>query len=199
MIRLQYDKSDLQAAVRTMKEGGIILYPTDTVWGIGCDATNAEAVKKIFTLKQREDCKSMLCLLDGAGKLQGYVDVPDSAWQLLEATMPDEGTEQRPITIIYPRARNIANNLIAEDGSVGIRITHEPFSKALCEQLHRPVVSTSANISGETTAKNFKQISKAIIQGVDYVCHFRREDEQEKMPSSIIKVNNDNTFQIIRP
>jgi len=188
----------MRAAVRTMQEGGIILYPTDTVWGIGCDATNADAVRKIFALKQREDSKSMLCLLDGAGKLQGYVDVPDAAWQLIEATSPEEGLEQRPLTIIYPHARNIAANLIAEDGSVGIRITTEAFSKALCEQLHRPVVSTSANISGQPTAKNFQQISDVIRNGVDYICQYRQQDTTEKKPSSIIKINSDNSFQIIR-
>jgi len=193
-----FDKSDLQQAIRVMQQGGIILYPTDTVWGIGCDATNAQAVQKIFTLKRREDSKSMLCLLDGAGKLQGYVDVPDAAWQLLEATTPDEAIQQRPLTIIYPHARNIASNLIAEDGSVGIRITSEPFSKALCQQLHHPIVSTSANISGEATAKTFDQISDVIRNGVDYICQYRRCDHTEKQPSSIIKINPDNTFQIIR-
>jgi len=198
MKNVNYDSLDLHEAVRVMRQGGIILYPTDTVWGIGCDATNADAVRKIYALKQREDSKSMLCLLEGAGKLQGYVDVPDAAWQILEASAPEEGLEQRPITIIYPRARNIAPNLIAEDGSVGIRITTEAFSKALCEQLHHPVVSTSANISGQPTAKNFLQISDEIIQGVDYVCLFRRDDLAEKTPSSIIKVNNDNSFVLIR-
>jgi len=193
-----YDKDDLKQAISVMKQGGIILYPTDTVWGIGCDATNAQAVQKIFTLKQREDSKSMLCLLDGAGKLQGYVDIPEAAWQLLEATAPEENLEQRPLTIIYPHARNIAPNLIAEDGSIGIRITNEKFSKALCEQLHHPVVSTSANISGEPTAKTFQQISEPIRKGVDYICRFRRDDTAEKQPSSIIKVNTDNTFQVIR-
>lgn len=193
-----YNLSDLKQAIQVMQQGGIILYPTDTVWGIGCDATNAEAVKKIFSLKRREDQKSMLCLLDGAGKLQGYVDVPDAAWQLLEATSPEKDLEQRPLTIIYPHARNVAHNLIAEDGSIGIRITNEAFSKALCEQLHHPVVSTSANISGEPTAKNFQQISETIRTGVDYICQYRREDLTEKKPSSIIKINSDNTFLIIR-
>ncbi|MCQ2348611.1 MAG: threonylcarbamoyl-AMP synthase [Paludibacteraceae bacterium] len=194
----RFDKTDLQQAVQVMREGGIILYPTDTVWGIGCDATNAEAVRKIYALKQREDSKSMLCLLDGAGKLQGYVDVPDAAWQLLEVTTPEEGLEQRPMTIIYPNARNLAANLIAEDGSVGIRITTEPFSRALCEQLHHPIVSTSANISGQPTAKNFRQISDEIKLGVDYVCQFRQHDDTEKKPSVIIKVGTSNEITIIR-
>lgn len=195
---MRYEKEDLQEAVRVLKAGGIILYPTETVWGIGCDATNAEAVRKIYALKQREDSKSMLCLIDGAGKLQGYADVPDAAWQLLEATTPEEGLEQRPLTIIYPNARNIAANLIAEDGSIGFRITNEPFSKALCEQLHHPIVSTSANISGQPTAKNFKQISDEIKNGVDYVCRFRQSDCEEKKPSVIIKVGTKNEIEIIR-
>lgn len=188
-----FDKEDLREAVRVMREGGVILYPTDTVWGIGCDATNEAAVRRIYEIKRRSDAKSMLVLLDGAGKLQGYVDVPAAAQQLLEVS---EG--QRPMTIIYPHARNLAPNLLAEDGSVGIRITEEIFSKSLCEQLHKPIVSTSANISGEATAKNFKQISSEIIKAVDYVCLYRRNDSEEHKPSSVIKVNEDNTFNIIR-
>ena len=198
----RYDKEDLQEAVRVLREGGVIVYPTDTVWGIGCDATNEEAVRKVYALKHREDTKSMLVLLDGAGKLQGYVEhVPDAAWDLLECTTQDrdaDGQQPRPMTIIYPGAKNLAPNLIAEDGSIGIRITQEPFSRALCEQLHRPVVSTSANISGEPTAKNFRQISQVVLDAADYVCRYRRNDETEKCPSSIIKLGLDNEIQIIR-
>ena len=197
-----YDKDDLQQAVRVLRAGGVIVYPTDTVWGIGCDATNEDAVRKVYALKHREDSKSMLVLLDGAGKLQGYVEhIPDAAWDLLECTAHDrdsQGLQPRPMTIIYPGAKNIAPNLIAEDGSIGIRITQEPFSKALCEQLHRPIVSTSANISGESTAKNFRQISQAVLDAADYVCRYRRNDETEKRPSSIIKLGIDNQIQIIR-
>lgn len=198
----RYDKDDLQQAVRVLRAGGVIVYPTDTVWGIGCDATNEDAVRKVYALKHREDSKSMLVLLDGAGKLQGYVEhIPDAAWDLLECTAHDrdsQGLQPRPMTIIYPGAKNIAPNLIAEDGSIGIRITQEPFSKALCEQLHRPIVSTSANISGEPTAKNFCQISQAVLDAADYVCRYRRNDETEKRPSSIIKLGIDNQIQIIR-
>ena len=198
----RYDKDDLQQAVRVLRAGGVIVYPTDTVWGIGCDATNEDAVRKVYALKHREDSKSMLVLLDGAGKLQGYVKhIPDAAWDLLECTAHDrdsQGLQPRPMTIIYPGAKNIAPNLIAEDGSIGIRITQEPFSKALCEQLHRPIVSTSANISGEPTAKNFRQISQAVLDAADYVCRYRRNDETEKRPSSIIKLGIDNQIQIIR-
>ena len=190
----RYDKQDLQQALKVLREGGVILYPTDTVWGIGCDATNADAVARVYEIKKRVDSKAMLVLLDGAGKLQGYVDkVPETAWMLLEAT---EG--QRPMTIIYPKAKNLAPNLFAEDGSVGIRITSEPFTKALCEQLRHPIVSTSANISGEPTAKTFKEISQELLETVDYVCQFRRNDTTTYKPSSIIKIDEKERITIIR-
>ena len=192
----RYDKEDLQEALRVLRSGGIIVYPTDTVWGIGCDATNAEAVKRIYALKQREDSKSMLVLLDSPAKLPYYIgEIPEAAWQLLEAT--DE--ESKPLTIIYPHARNLAANLIAEDGSIGIRITNEPFSKALCEQLRHPIVSTSANISGHPSAHFYGEIEEEILNGADYVCRFRREDDCPHEPSSIIKINDDGSFKIIRP
>lgn len=190
----RYDKSDLQAALKVLREGGVILYPTDTIWGIGCDATNAEAVARVYEIKKRMDSKAMLVLLDGAGKLQGYMEkVPETAWMLLEA---NEG--QRPMTIIYPQAKNLAPNLLADDGSVGIRITEEPFSKALCEQLRRPLVSTSANISGEPAAKLFSEISPEILEAVDYVCLFRRDDNSPAQPSSIIKIDDKERINIIR-
>lgn len=190
-----YDKSDLEEAVHVLREGGVIVYPTDTVWGIGCDATNESAVKKVYALKRREDSKSMLVLLDAPGKLQGYVkEVPEIAWDLIECTREDS----RPLTIIYPGARNLAQNLIAEDGSIGIRITQEPFSKALCERLRHPIVSTSANISGDPAAKTFHQISEEVLQQADYVCRYRREDIEEHIPSSIIKIGLYNEIQIIR-
>lgn len=188
----RYDKTDLMEAVRVMQEGGIVLYPTDTVWGIGCDARNSEAVKRIYALKQREDSKSMLCLLDSAAKLQGYVqDIPDMAWELLDMV-----TE--PTTIIYDHAKNIAPNLVAEDGSIGIRITTEAFSKAMCERLHAPVVSTSANISGSPTARTFNEIDQTIKEGVDYVVKFRQEDKTVTKPSHIIKLSAGNMIKIIR-
>ena len=201
MENTRYDKEDLQETLRVLRNGGIIVYPTDTVWGIGCDATNAEAVKRIYALKQREDSKSMLVLLDSAAKLNYYVDVPEAAEMLLDVQGDNEEDtkESKPLTIIYPNARHMAENLIAEDGSIGIRITDEPFSKALCAQLKRPLVSTSANISGYPTAPFFKQIEQAILDGADYVCHFRRDDETPHEPSSIIKINTDGSFKIIRP
>ena len=202
----RYDKADLDAALKVLREGGVILYPTDTVWGIGCDATNAAAVERIYRLKQRADSKSMLCLLDGAGKLQGYVrEVPSVAWDILESTAPQgkddakgERQAQRPLTIIYPGAYGVADNLLAEDGSLGIRITEEPFSRALCERLHHPLVSTSANISGEPTARCFSEISEPIRAGVDYICQYRRNDPCKGKPSAIIKLGLHNEVKVIR-
>jgi len=206
MEKMRYDKEDLQEALRVLRNGGVIVYPTDTVWGIGCDATNAEAIKRIYALKQREDSKSMLVLLDSPAKLNYYIaDIPDAAWALLEATEDqspmtnDQSPIAKPLTIIYPGARNLAPNLIAEDGSIGIRITNETFSKALCEQLRHPIVSTSANISGHPSAPFFAEIEQAILDGADYVCRFRREDDCPHEPSSIIKINSDGSFKIIRP
>ena len=193
----RYDKDDLAEALRVLRNGGVIVYPTDTVWGIGCDATNEEAVQRIYALKHRADSKSMLVLIDSPAKLPYYIgEVPDTAWALLDATDNNEGT--KPLTIIYPNARNLAPNLIAEDGSIGIRITNEPFSKALCTQLRHPLVSTSANISGQPAARCFSEIAQEILDGADYVCRFRRDDDSEHEPSSIIKINADNTFSIIR-
>ncbi|MBQ2171494.1 MAG: threonylcarbamoyl-AMP synthase [Paludibacteraceae bacterium] len=197
---MRYEPDDIAQALETLRQGGIIVYPTDTVWGIGCDATNAEAVQRIYRLKQREDSKSMLVLLDAPGKLQGYVqEVPEIAWDLLQATDHDEDAPQRQLTIIYPGAKNLAENLVAEDGSIGIRITSEPFSQALCQRLKRPIVSTSANISGQPAARFYDEIDEAILTGADYVCRFRRDDQTPHEPSSIIKLGQDGTFQIIRP
>lgn len=200
---MRYDKEDLQEALCVLRQGGIIVYPTDTVWGIGCDATNPDAVARIYALKNREDSKSMLVLLDSSAKLDYYVDVPESAELLLETTNDQTGNDpmasSKPMTIIYPNARHLASNLIAEDGSVGIRITQEPFSNALCAQLKRPIVSTSANISGQPAAHFFREIEPSILKGSDYVCRFRQDDETPHEPSSIIKINSDGTFVIIRP
>ena len=189
----RFDRDDLLRAVETMQNGGIILYPTDTVWGIGCDATNESAVQRIYQLKKRADSKSMLVLLDSAAKLDYYVEVPETAEMLLVID------SEKPMTLIYPNAKHLASNLIAEDGSIGIRITNETFSRQLCEKLKRPIVSTSANISGEPTARFFHEISPEIMDGVDYVCHFRCEDDTPHEPSTIIKLNADGTFKILRP
>ena len=188
----RYDDDDLKEAVRVMKEGGIILYPTDTVWGIGCDATNAEAIDRIYRLKRRADSKSMLALVGSEGMLQRFVkEVPDIAWQLIDAAV-------NPMTIIYDDARGVAGNLTAEDGSLGIRITVERFSRALCDRMRGPVVSTSANISGMPTPHTFREISQEIKDGVDYVCRYRQNDNSEATPSNIIKVTRGNVVKVIR-
>ena len=183
---------DLKKACDVLRKGGLILYPTDTIWGIGCDATNEEAVQRVYTLKQRADNKAMLLLLGNEARLESYVqDVPEIAWSLIEVA-------DRPLTLIYPGARNLAPNLIAEDGSVGIRITREEFSRRLCEQFRRPVVSTSANISGQPAPHTFQEIAEEIKQGVDYIVQYRQDDLTAAQPSSIIKLGAGGLFQIIR-
>ena len=175
-----------------MRQGGVILYPTDTVWGIGCDATNADAVRKIYEIKRREDSKSMLCLVDGDNRISRYVrDVPDVAWDLLNLAT-------KPTTVILDGVNGLAPSLIAEDGSVGFRITQEEFSKELCYRMQKPVVSTSANISGEPAAQNYRDIAPEILEAVDYVCTSRRNEHEPHQPSSIIKLKADGQVTIIR-
>ena len=146
-----------------MREGGVILYPTDTIWGIGCDATNEDAVRRVYEIKQRQDSKAMLVLVDSSVKVDFYVrDVPEVAWDLIDLA-------DKPLTIIYSGARNLAANLLAEDGSVGIRVTNEDFSKRLCQQFRKAIVSTSANISGQPSPKNFSEISEEVKSAVDYM------------------------------
>lgn len=175
-----------------MRRGGVILYPTDTIWGIGCDATNAEAVRRVYQLKQREDSKAMICLVDSEARLQRYVrNVPDVAWNLMELATS-------PITIIFDHVSGLAPNLTAEDGSIAMRITREPFSKELCYRFQKPIVSTSANISGEPAAQNFRDISPELVEAVDYVCWSRRQEHQPHKPSSIIKISANGEFKIIR-
>lgn len=182
----------IKKAIEILRSGGVILYPTDTVWGLGCDATNENAVKRIFEIKKREDKKAMLVLIDNAAKIQGYMEeVPDMAWDLIEFT-------EKPLTIIYPDAKNLAPNLVGDDKTIGIRVTKEAFSKRLCEQFRKPIVSTSANISGASTPANFQQISDEIKFAVDYVVNFRQEETSVPKPSSIIKLGKGNLFQMIR-
>lgn len=185
-------KEDIDRAVAVMKRGGIILYPTDTVWGIGCDATRSDAVKRVYEIKRRVDHKALIVMLGNADLLDRYVDeIPDAAAQLLDVAVD-------PLTIIYDHGRNLAPELLGPDGSVGIRITAERVSRTLCNTLRRPLVSTSANISGQPTPRRFADISPEIIAGVDYVIEARRNDSGETKPSSIIKVSSDNSIKIIR-
>lgn len=189
-------EEDIKRAVETMRKGGVILYPTDTVWGIGCDATNKEAVKRVYEIKQRDDSKALICLVDSDARMQRYFrHVPDVAWQLIDSLK--EG-EAKPTTLILDGAVNLAENLIAEDGSIGIRITNEPFSKDLCFRFQKAIVSTSANISGEPAAQNYCDIDPRIIEAVDYVCWSRRQEHKPHTPSSIVKLKENGEVEIIR-
>ena len=189
-------EEDIKQAVETMRKGGVILYPTDTVWGIGCDATNVEAVKRVYAIKQRDDSKALICLVDSDARMQRYFrNVPDVAWQLIDGL---KDSDARPTTLILDGAINLAENLIAEDGSVGMRITNEPFSKELCYRFQKAIVSTSANISGKPAAQNYCDIDPQIIDTVDYVCWSRRQEHKPHTPSSIIKLKENGEVTIIR-
>ena len=198
-------EEDIRNAVEVMRKGGVILYPTDTVWGIGCDATNAEAVAKVYKIKQRDDSKALICLVDSDARMQRYFrQVPDVAWQLIDslqaaAVSGDSvaGTP-RPTTLILDGAVNLAPNLIAADGSVGIRITSEPFSKELCYRFQKAIVSTSANISGEPAAQNYGDSDPHLLEAVDYVCFSRRQEHKPHQPSSIIRLRENGEVTIIR-
>jgi L-threonylcarbamoyladenylate synthase len=184
---------EIKRACQVLREGGVILYPTDTVWGIGCDATNEEAVERVYQIKQRTDAKALLVLVDSEAKIEFYIqEVPSIAWQLLEVA-------DKPLTIIYPGARNLAPNLPAADGSVGIRLTTEAFSQGLCRQFRKAIVSTSANISGQPAPATFGDISQEIRSAVDYVVDYRREETGRPKPSSILRVEAGGVIQIIRP
>ncbi len=185
-------QEDLKKALEVLRQGGVILYPTDTVWGIGCDATNPEAVKRIFGIKQREDVKNMLVLIENPNMLNSYVkEVPEVAWQLIEVA-------DKPLTIIYPGAKNLASNLIGSDGSAGIRVTTEPFTEQLIQRFRRPIVSTSANLSGKSTPQNFDEIGEEIKSAVDYVVLYRQDERTRNSPSSILKLGTGGEISIIR-
>ena len=189
-------EEDIKKAVETMRKGGVILYPTDTVWGIGCDATNVEAVKRVYEIKQRDDSKALICLVDSDARLQRYFrNIPDVAWQLIDSLSE---ADAKPTTLVLDGAINLAENLIAEDGSIGIRITNEPFSKELCYRFQKAIVSTSANISGEPAAQNYCDIDPRILEAVDYVCWSRRQEHKPHTPSSIIKLKANGEVTIIR-
>jgi sua5/yciO/yrdC/ywlC family protein len=193
-IQPSYDKADLEEAVATLRRGGIILYPTDTVWGIGCDATNEEAVRRIYELKRREDSKSMLVLVAETHEVERLIsEVPEVAYDLMELAV-------RPITIVYTSgASGVAPSLIGKGGSLGIRQTREAFSSALCRQLRHPIVSTSANISGEPTPLLFSGISEEIRSGVDYIVRYRQEDTTPREPSQIIQLGAGGEVKVLRP
>ncbi len=185
-------KEDIRRAVEVMNKGGIILYPTDTIWGLGCDATNADAVRRIYEIKQRTDAKALISLVDSETKVQFYVkEVPEVAWDVMELS-------ERPMTVVFDGGRNLAPNLLAEDGSVAIRITKEAFSKELCMRMKRAVVSTSANISGQPAPRCFSEISEEIKGAVDYICTSRQDEPPTQTASSIIKLGAGGEVTIIR-
>lgn len=185
-------EEDIKKAFDVLVSGGLILYPTDTIWGIGCDATNEDAVHRVYELKRRVDSKALITLLDNPVKLDFYIDeVPSVAWDLIELA-------EKPLTIIYDGARNVAPNLIAEDGSLAIRITKEKFSQELCKRFRKALVSTSANISGEPSPANFNEISDEIKKGVDYIVKYRQDDKSKSKASGIIKLGKSGEVKIIR-
>ena len=182
---------EINKAISVLKDGGLILYPTDTVWGIGCDATNTEAVQKIYKLKQREDSKALICLVANDFMLERHIDkVPEVAYDLIDLAT-------KPITIIYDQPKGIAKNLVADDNTLGIRVATDQFCQYLINKYKKPLVSTSANISGQPTPKNFTEISNAIIKGVDYVVNLE-QNNTTSTPSTIIKLGNDGTVKVIR-
>ena len=184
-------KTEIENCIAVLKKGGLILYPTDTVWGIGCDATNPEAVDKVFKLKQRSDEKSLICLVHDFRMLNEYVEnVPEVAYDILKYT-------KKPTTIIYDDPIRVAENIIAEDNSLAIRVTKDEFCKKLIQRFRRPLVSTSANISGEKTPQSYAEIDPLILEGVDYVVNLHHEKKSGK-PSAIIKLKNDGSVKVIR-
>lgn len=185
-------ENDIEQCLLVLKEGGLILYPTDTVWGIGCDATNEESVTKIYALKKRQDEKAMIVLVANEKDVLQYTAAPDLAvFDFLQTTV-------KPTTVIYDGAIGLAGNLINKDGSIGIRICNERFCRHLLKRFRKPIVSTSANISGEPTAKVFAEISKEIKMGVDYIVHYRQGDNIAAQPSSVIKWDN-GKIEVLRP
>ena len=186
-------KAEIKKSLAVLKNGGVILYPTDTVWGLGCDATNPEAVKKIYEIKKRADTKTMILLVDLEARLSTYVkEIPEQAWPLIEFT-------DKPLTIVYDGARNLPSELIAQDGSIAIRVTNDEFCKNLIGVLRKPLVSTSANISGAPAPAIYQEVTEEIRSAVDYIVNWRKDDRQRHQPSSIIKLQKGGLIQIIRP
>ena len=186
-------QQEIENSLKALKEGKTILYPTDTVWGLGADATNSKAVQRIYKIKKREADKSMIILLDDMEKLEEYVvDVPEISYDLIEKT-------RVPLTIIYPKAKNLAKNLVAKDGSIAIRVVNGAYCSEIIRLLNKPIVSTSANISGEASPTTFSDISETIINKADYVVDVFRKSIGSVKPSTIIKMGSDGMFEIIRP
>ena len=185
-------QSEIKKTLEVLQSGGIILYPTDTLWGIGCDATNETAVKKIYQIKNRKDNKSMIILLENANLLESYVrHVPEQAWQLIEYS-------ESPLTIVYDGARNLAPSVLAEDGSIAIRITKDDFCIKLINRFRKPIVSTSANLSGDKAPQSFHDISDAIKSSVDYIVNLRHEEHGIKKASTVIRLRENGQIEFLR-
>jgi len=183
---------DINESLITLRNGGIILYPTDTIWGLGCDATNATAVEKIFKIKARSETKSLLVLVNSIQMLERYVDViPEIVYELTSVS-------DSPLTIIYSSGKNLAPGVCGDDGSVGIRICHDEFCNELLSRFRKPIVSTSANYSGKPSSENFDSIDKSVIGAADYVVKYRQDDLRKQKASPIIKVELNGTIKIIR-
>ncbi|MFM2206674.1 MAG: hypothetical protein RL213_649 [Bacteroidota bacterium] len=186
-------ETEARKAVEVMKSGGIILYPTDTVWGIGCDACNEEAVKKVLALKGRSSAKGLVLLLDIPGRLQSFVrEIPGNAWDLIEFS-------ERPLTIVFETPVNLAASALAADGSVGIRVTRDAFCSRLSELLRKPIVSTSANFSGKPVPESFSAIEDSLVRGVDYVVNLRRNEQTKSRPSTVLRMRTNGQIEFLRP
>lgn len=184
--------ADVDRACKVMQEGGIVVYPTDTIWGIGCDATNADAVARVYEIKRRADHKALITLVPDTGWVERYVEeVPDVAWELLDVAVD-------PMTIVYDRGKNVATNLMGEDGSIGLRVTSEFYSRELCRRLRKPVVSSSANVSGDPSPMCFAEISKEILDAADYVAMYRRDDKGGIKASTVIRLGAGGLIKILR-
>lgn len=185
-------EEDLEQSLATLIDGGVILYPTDTIWGLGCDATNSQAVKRIYDIKKRPTNNPFIVLVHSEAMLLKFVeDIPEIAFELIENT-------QQPLTLIFPKAKNVSPNVCGKDGSIAIRVVNEPFCKALISTFKKPIVSTSANISGEIPPSIFSEIQQAIKQSVDYIVNYRQKDTTYHQPSSIIKILSNNKTEKIR-
>lgn len=190
-LRVDQPRCLMEKITEILKSGGTILYPTDTIWGIGCDATNVEAIRKIFEIKKREKSKSVIILVESERRLQELVDVPEMAWEIIDLS-------EKPITIVYESAKNLPPEILAEDGSIGIRLVKDDFCRQLISKLNKPLVSTSANFSGEKSPMKFSDINPEIISLVDFAAEENREKVSEYSGSSVIKIWKDGRIKVLR-
>ncbi len=185
-------EEDIKESLNTLRQGGIILYPTDTIWGLGCDPVNEAAVNKIFKIKSRGESKSLIILVDSLSMIERYVtEIPEIVYELADVS-------DTPLTIIYPKGKNLATGVCSEDGSIAIRICHDEFCRELINRFRKPIVSTSANLSGSSSPGNFSEVEKTLINKVDFVVKYRQDDRSNSLASPVIQVNSDGTIKIIR-